>query len=77
MKQINMWKTPVYNAQCTTFAVARELTRNQTDVSSLDDINRPPFCLRTVKALRTPSIQAFRDNVAAVVRASRRSVKRF
>lgn len=54
----------VYKAQVKTFKIARELAGNFSNVSSINDSLKPPYCLRVVKEYRTAAMQQFRDAVA-------------
>jgi len=74
------WETPVYMAQCATFKIAADLAddhRNATGFDGekglMDLCMKPPFCLRVVKACRTPAVQAFRDAVAREARLRKNS----
>ena len=58
----------IYKAQCKTFKVARELAGKFSNVSSINDSLKPPYCLRIVKDYRTIEIQQFRDNVAQQIK---------
>ena len=58
----------VYKAQCKTSKVARELANKFSNVSSINDSLKPPYCLRVVKKYRTAAIQQFRDNVAQYIK---------
>jgi hypothetical protein len=49
-----------------------ELTKNHSDVSSIEGAFKPPFCLRVVRAYRTKAIQDFRDKVAAQAKLMRK-----
>ncbi len=66
-----LYKTPTYSAQCVTARIAAEISGRSFSVCNTGDALRPPFCLRTVREYRTPSIQSFRDAVAAECRARR------
>ncbi len=70
MKSPN-YKTPTYNAQCVTARIAAEISGRSFSVCHTDDALRIPFCLRIVREYRTPSIQSFRDAVAAECRSRR------
>ena len=62
----------VYKAQCKTSKIAREmLAGNFSDVSSINDSLKPPYCLRVVKEYRTVEMQQFRDNVAQYIKIGR------
>jgi hypothetical protein len=61
----------VYNVQCKTFSIARELTGIVTDVTTGDGYYKPPFCLRLGKAYRTKQCQEFRNLVASIARRVR------
>lgn len=65
----------VYRAQCATFQIAREITGDSREVTTVDEaLNpRPPFCLHVTPAYRTPETQAFRDLVAKEARRRRSS----
>jgi hypothetical protein len=65
------WRTPVYTAQCVSFALAKKLSGHYADVSIMQMHKRRPYCLRVLPAFRTPEIQAFRDEVAAAVKELR------
>ena len=54
----------VYKAQCKTFLIARELAGKFSNVSSINDSLKPPYCLRVIKEYRTAAMQQFRDAVA-------------
>ena len=58
----------VYKAQCKTSKIARELAGNFSNVSSINDSLKPPYCLRVVKEYRTVEMQQFRDNVAQQIK---------
>ena len=58
----------VYKTQCKTFKIAQDLAAQFNNVSSINDILKPPYCLRVVKEYRTIEIQKFRDNVAKIAR---------
>lgn len=58
----------VYKAQCKTSKIARELAGNFSNVSSINDSLKPPYCLRVVKQYRTAEMQHFRDNVAQYIK---------
>jgi hypothetical protein len=58
----------VYKAQCKTFNIARELVGNFSNVSSINDSLKPPYCLRVVKEYRTAVMQQFRDDVAQIAK---------
>lgn len=58
----------VYKAQCKTSKVARELAGNFSNVSSINDSLKPPYCLRVLKEYRTIEMQQFRDNVAQQIK---------
>ena len=45
----------VYKTQCKTFLIARELAGKFSNVSSINDSLKPPYCLRVVKKYRTES----------------------
>lgn len=62
----------LYKVQCKTYAIAMELTKNHSDVSSIEGAFKPPFCLRVVRAYRTKAIQDFRDKVAAQAKLMRK-----
>jgi hypothetical protein len=64
-------KTPVYNAQVFTFAIAREMTGDYREVTHGDVSFAPPFCLRLTKPCRTREVQQFRDAVAKETRQRR------
>lgn len=58
----------VYKTQCKTFLIARELADNFSNVSSINDSLKPPYCLRVIKDYRTVGMQQFRDNVAQYIK---------
>lgn len=59
----------VYKTQCKTSKIAREmLAGNFSDVSSINDSLKPPYCLRVVKEYRTVEMQQFRDSVAQYIK---------
>ena len=59
----------VYKAQVRTSKIAREmLAGNFSDVSSINDSLKPPYCLRVVKEYRTVEMQQFRDSVAQYIK---------
>lgn len=58
----------VYKAQCKTSKVAQELAGNFSNVSSINDSLKPPYCLRVLKEYRTIEMQQFRDNVAQQIK---------
>ena len=61
----------VYKAQCKTSKIACELAGNFSNVSSINDSLKPPYCLRVVKEYRTAKMQNFRDNVAQYTKLKR------
>ena len=65
----------VYRAQCATFQIAREITGDAREVTTLDEAlsPRPPFCLHVAPAYRSTATQAFRDLVAKEARRRRNS----
>jgi hypothetical protein len=65
----------LYKVQCYTYSLAKELAGDKRNVSLLGEQGNPPFCLRMVKEHRTPKAQAFRDQVASVVRENRKAKK--
>ena len=67
-------KRTVYNVQCKTFTVAREIAGDFRNVTALDDTTffQPPFCLRMLPPYRTPPVTAFRKEVADRVRELRK-----
>jgi hypothetical protein len=60
--------TSVYKTQCKTFKIAQELAGVSSNVSSINDSLKPPYCLRVVKEYRTAAMQQFRDNVAKIAK---------
>jgi hypothetical protein len=58
----------VYKAQCKTSKIARELAGNFSNVSSINDSLKPPYCLRVIKEYRTVEMQQFRDSVAQYIK---------
>jgi len=58
----------VYKAQCKTSKIARELAGNFSNVSSINDSLKPPYCLRVVKEYRSIEIQQLRDSVAQYIK---------
>jgi hypothetical protein len=60
--------TSVYKAQCKTFKIAQELASVSSNVSSINDCLKPPWCLRVVKEYRTIEMQQFRDTVAQYIK---------
>jgi len=58
----------VYKIQCKTSKIARELANKFSNVSSINDSLKPPYCLRVVKEYRTAAMQQFRDNVAQQIK---------
>ena len=60
----------IYEVQCYTSEVARNMTGDHRQVTSTREAftQQPPFCLRVVKPYRTANTQAFRDKVAQEVR---------
>ena len=58
----------VYKAQCKTSKIAHELAGNFSNISSIKDSLKPPYCLRVVKEYRTIEMQQFRDNVAQYIK---------
>jgi hypothetical protein len=58
----------VYKTQCKTFKIAQELAGVSSNVSSINDCLKPPYCLRVVKENRTIEMQNFRDNVAKIAK---------
>ena len=58
----------VYKSQCKTFKIAQKLAGQFNNTSSINDILKPPYCLRVVKEYRTVAIQQFRDNVAQQIK---------
>jgi hypothetical protein len=63
--------TSVYKAQSKTFKIAQELADVSSNVSSINDSLKPPYCLRVVKEYRTVEMQQFRDNVAQYIKLKR------
>lgn len=61
----------LFNAQCKTFAIAKELAGIYNNVAHINSSLKPPFCLRVVKQYRTPAMQAFRNEVAREMRKER------
>lgn len=61
----------VYNAQCRTWQVAQEIAKDFRDVSSLDELFQPPFCLRLVQEFRDEKTTQFRRQVANEMRKRR------
>ena len=70
MRTFQSWHTSVYRVQCHTCDIAKEITGNYSDVTRVNMSQHyhfpPPFCLRLLRAFRTPSDQQFRDTVAAI-----------
>tara|TARA_R110000868_G_scaffold1867_1_gene14842 strand:+ start:688 stop:906 length:219 start_codon:yes stop_codon:yes gene_type:complete len=58
----------VYKTQCKTFLIAQKLAGQFSNVSSINDSLKPPYCLRVVKEYRTATMQHFRDSVAKIAR---------
>ena len=59
----------VYKAQVKTFKIAREMLAGKfSNISSINDSLKPPYCLRVVKEYRTAAMQQFRDNVAQYIK---------
>ena len=61
----------VYKVQCKTFKIAQKLAGQFNNVSSINDILKPPYCLRVVKKYRTIETQQFRDTVAQNIKLKR------
>lgn len=74
-RSMEPWRNPVYEAQCLTGKIAQDIAKDHRSVLVSHDIlaasRKPPFCLRIVRAYRTPEIQAFRDSVANEARRRR------
>jgi len=58
----------VYNTQCKTSKIAQYLAGVHGNLSSINDILKPPYCLRIVKEYRTLEAQNFRDQVARYIK---------
>jgi hypothetical protein len=69
------WRTPVFEAQCITARIARDIAGKGSNVLVSSDIMQaclqPPYCLRILRPYRTPEMQEFRDSVARETRARR------
>lgn len=74
------WKTPVYNAQCRTWAMAKELLHIQGDAQRCDldkELREPSprFAFRMLPAFRTKAGNALRRQVAAAIRRERNEAR--
>lgn len=50
-------KSSIFKVHCKSFAIAQSIAKNTSNVSSLYDSCKPPFCLRIVKEYRNePSL---------------------
>ncbi len=61
----------VYKTQCKTSKIAQKLTGQFSNVSSINDSLKPPYCLRVLKEYRTIDMQQFRDTVAQTIKLER------
>jgi hypothetical protein len=58
----------VYKTQCKTWLIAQKLACQFSNVSPIDAILKPPYCLRVVKEYRNIDVQNFRDQVARYIK---------
>jgi hypothetical protein len=65
--------SPVYKTQCTTFNLAKIISGINSSVTTTQVISdqTAPYCLRIRRQYRHKSTQAFRNKVAAEMRAIR------
>ena len=61
--------TATYKAMCVTTRIAREISGVRGDVCTYSALFDSPYCLRIVRAYRTPAVQAYRDRIAFEIRA--------
>ena len=73
----NPWETPVYNAQCRSWSIAKQLTGVQSDAVKYYTLGKeiadgsPLFLFRALREYRSDGANALRRQVAQVIRKER------